>query len=167
MWAIFSALVQTGSGAHPASFTMGTGSLPVVKSGRGVTLTPQPLLVPWSWKSRAITLLPLWAVRPIQNLSACTRVNFTFYVRYVKHKIYTKIFKVLCKILNNKQMKKCRAEQPKKGGYSCRWWTRTPVTKFVPAYNLWLVEHRNDSFKLKNCCALRNTKEMDRFSSQV
>ena len=28
------------------------------KSGRGVTLTPNPLLVPWSWKGRAIPLLP-------------------------------------------------------------------------------------------------------------
>jgi len=51
---------------------------PGVKSGRGVTLTPHPLLVPWSRKSRAITLLPLWAVRPVQSLSACTRVHFTF-----------------------------------------------------------------------------------------
>ena len=25
-----------------------------------------------------ISLLPLWAVRPVQNLSACTRVHFTF-----------------------------------------------------------------------------------------
>jgi len=30
---------------------MGTGSFPGVKSGRGVTLTHHPLLVPWSWKS--------------------------------------------------------------------------------------------------------------------
>ena len=42
----FSAPVQTGPGAHPASSTMGTGSFPGVKSGQGVTLTPQPLLVP-------------------------------------------------------------------------------------------------------------------------
>jgi len=42
----FSAPVQTGPGAHPASFTMDTGSFPVAKSGRGVTLTPHPLLVP-------------------------------------------------------------------------------------------------------------------------
>jgi hypothetical protein len=48
-----------------------------VKSGRGVTLTPHPLLVPRSWKSKAIPLLPLWAVRPVQSLSACTRVHFT------------------------------------------------------------------------------------------
>jgi len=57
---------------------MGTGSFPEVKSGQGVTLTPHALLVPWSWKSRAIPLLPLWAVRPVQSLSACTRVHFTF-----------------------------------------------------------------------------------------
>ena len=36
------------------------------------------LLVPWSRKNTAISLLPLWAVRPEQSLSACTRVHFTF-----------------------------------------------------------------------------------------
>ena len=41
-----SAPVQTGPGAHPASCTMGTGSFPGVKSGRGVTLPPHPLQVP-------------------------------------------------------------------------------------------------------------------------
>jgi hypothetical protein len=63
--------------AHEASCTMGTGSFPGVKSGRDVTLTPHPLLVPWSRKSRAIPLLSLWAVRPEQSLSAFTRVHFT------------------------------------------------------------------------------------------
>ena len=56
---------------------MGTGSFPEVKRGRGVRLHPHPLLVPWSRKGRAIPLLPLWAVRPVQTLSACTRVHFT------------------------------------------------------------------------------------------
>jgi hypothetical protein len=42
----FSAPVQTGPGAHPASCTIGTGAFPGVKSGRGVMLTPHPLLVP-------------------------------------------------------------------------------------------------------------------------
>jgi hypothetical protein len=74
----FSAPVQTGPGAHPASCTMGTRSFLGVKSGQGVMLTPHPLLVPWSWKSRAIPLLPLWPVRPVQSLRACTRVHFTF-----------------------------------------------------------------------------------------
>jgi hypothetical protein len=54
----FSHLVQTGHGAHPAPCTMGTGSFPGVESGRGVTLTTHPLLVPRSKKeSRAIPLL--------------------------------------------------------------------------------------------------------------
>jgi hypothetical protein len=38
----FFAPVQTGPGVHPVSCTMGTGSFPEVKSGRGVTLTPRP-----------------------------------------------------------------------------------------------------------------------------
>ena len=71
----FSAPVQIAPGTHPASCTMGTRSFPAVKSGRGVSLTPRPLLVPWSWKRRATPLLPLWAVRPVQSLSACTRVH--------------------------------------------------------------------------------------------
>ena len=78
----FSAPVPTGPGAHPASCAMGTGSFPGVKSGRSVTLTPHPLLVPRSRKGRAIPLLPLWAVQPVQSLSACTRVTFTFFIPY-------------------------------------------------------------------------------------
>ena len=81
---IFSTL---GLGAHPASCTMGIVSFPEVKSGRGVTLTPHHLLVPWSRKSTAVPLLPLWAVRPVQSLSACTRVHLylylTFYILHV------------------------------------------------------------------------------------
>ena len=75
---------------------MGTGSFPGVKNGRGVTLTPHPLLVPSSRKSRAMPLLLLWAVRPVQNLSAFTRVHFTFtFTRKVAHTKYSyEIFKV-------------------------------------------------------------------------
>jgi len=79
----FSAPVQTGPGAHAACYAMGTGSFKAVKSSRGVLLTPHPLLVPWSRKSRTIPLLPLWAVRPVQSLSACTRVHFTFFYLYI------------------------------------------------------------------------------------
>ena len=75
-WAArFSAPLQTGPGAHPASCTMGTRSFSGVQSGRGVTLTPHPLLVPWSRKSRGIPLLPLWALRPVQSLSASVPVQ--------------------------------------------------------------------------------------------
>jgi len=41
----FSAPLQTGPEAHPASCTMGTGSFPGVRCGWGVTLTSHPLLV--------------------------------------------------------------------------------------------------------------------------
>ena len=62
---------------------MGTGSFPGVESGRGVTLTPYPLPVPWSWKSRAIHLLPLWGVQPVQSLSACKR-SALFLLLYIQ-----------------------------------------------------------------------------------
>ena len=64
--------VQTGPGAHLASCKMGTGSSLGVKCGRGVLLTTHPLLVPRSWKSRAIPLPTLWATPGLQ------RENFTF-----------------------------------------------------------------------------------------
>jgi hypothetical protein len=76
----FSAPVQTGPGVHPASCTVGTESFPGGKERLGRDADPSPLLVPWSRKSRAIPLLPLWAVRPVQSLSACTRVHFIFYL---------------------------------------------------------------------------------------
>jgi len=63
---------------------MGTGAFPGIKSGRGMILTPHPLLVPWSRKSRAIPLLLLWAVRPVQSFSACTMVHFTFTYTHIK-----------------------------------------------------------------------------------
>ena len=78
MRARFFAPVQTGPEVQPPSCTMGTWPLQGVKSGWCVTLTPHPLLVPWSRKSRAIPLLPPWVVRPVQSLSVCTRVHFTF-----------------------------------------------------------------------------------------
>ena len=46
---------------HPASCTVGTGSFPGVKFGRGLLLTTHPLLVPWSWKGTAIALPTFWA----------------------------------------------------------------------------------------------------------
>ena len=55
---------------------------PGCKSGQGVTLT-SPLLVPCPRKSRAIPLIPLRAVLPVQSLSACTRVIFTCTLLYL------------------------------------------------------------------------------------
>ena len=83
----YSALLQNGPGAHPASCKIGTGFFLWVKSGRGVTLTPLPLLVPWSRKSIAIPLLPLWAVRSGQSFSACT-VQLYLYSSYGPYGLY-------------------------------------------------------------------------------
>jgi hypothetical protein len=54
--------VQTGSGAHPASCTKGTGGpFPGGKARPGVTLTTHPHLVPRSWMSRSYTSFPPYA----------------------------------------------------------------------------------------------------------
>ena len=48
---------------------------------------PSPLLVPWSWKSRAIPLIPLWAVRPVQSLS-----QKIFHVKFLDFTFRTYVF---------------------------------------------------------------------------
>ena len=78
---------------------MGTVSFPGVKNGRGVTLTPHPLLVSWSRKSRTIPPLPLWAVRPVHCLSACTRVHFTFFNFFGQQRVEMNIFSPLLWII--------------------------------------------------------------------
>ena len=77
------------TGAHPASCKTGTGSFPGGKERPGRDFDPSSLLVPWPRKSRAIPLLPLWAVRPVQSLSACTKLHFTFYVYRLHRIIFT------------------------------------------------------------------------------
>jgi hypothetical protein len=77
--------VQTGSGAHPASYTMGTGgSFPGVKRGRGVMLTTHSLLVPRLRNSRSCTSChpdaPLWSVAgplllPVHELGTLRQGN--------------------------------------------------------------------------------------------
>ena len=99
MEARFSAPVQTGPGAHPASCTMGTGSFPGVKSGRGVTLTPHPLLVPWSRKNTAIPLLPLWTVRPVQSLNALQGCTLPYRYQLIRDTKPTECTKLLLRYL--------------------------------------------------------------------
>ena len=86
----FSSPVQTVPGVHPAFCTIDTGSFQGVKSGRGVTLTSHPLPVPWSWKSRAIPLLPSVPVQYSYTstpLSACT-VELYLYSPYGPYGLY-------------------------------------------------------------------------------
>jgi len=69
------------------SFTHSPGLSRWKKRGRGVTLNPHLLLVPWSRKSRTIPLLPLCTVRPVQSLSACT-VQIYLYSTYGLYGLY-------------------------------------------------------------------------------
>jgi hypothetical protein len=50
--------------------------------GRTACTEPQCLY------SRAKPVLPLWAVRPVQSLSACTRVYFTLLALHVEDSTY-------------------------------------------------------------------------------
>jgi hypothetical protein len=75
----FSAPVQTGPRAHPASCTMVTGSFAVVESDRGVTLTPHPLLVPRS-NTRVELYLnspsgPSWPVKRVKHTYAVNNLD--------------------------------------------------------------------------------------------
>jgi len=69
---IFYAPVQTGPGAYPAFYTMGTGSFTGVKRpGRGVD---HPPISSADVQERVeLYLLPIWA------FVACSRVNFIRY----------------------------------------------------------------------------------------
>jgi hypothetical protein len=81
-----SAPLQTGCVAHPASCTMGTGSLPGVESGPGVTLTPHPLLVP-KCKNR-VELYPYsrqgtsWPVKSVKPTYICTPSDTAMFLYY-------------------------------------------------------------------------------------
>jgi len=60
----FSAPIQTGPGAHPASYIMGTGSSPGVRgSGRGVDHPPH--LAPMLKKEQSYTSAPLLGLRSL------------------------------------------------------------------------------------------------------
>jgi len=64
---------------------MGTGSFPGVKCGPGVMPTTHPLLVPQSWKSRAIPLPTLWATPGLQwenfTVLQITQVKLVLFIR--------------------------------------------------------------------------------------
>jgi hypothetical protein len=73
---------QTGSGAHPASYPMGTGRFfPGVKRGRGVMLTTHPHLAPRLSMSRNYTSSP-----PCASM-ACSGTAFYLSINKRPHKI--------------------------------------------------------------------------------
>ena len=71
--------VQTGPGGPPSLLYNEYLVFPGGEDRPGRDAEPASLLAPRSRKSRALPLLPLWAVRPVQSLSACTRVLFLLF----------------------------------------------------------------------------------------
>jgi hypothetical protein len=73
----FSAPVQTGPGAHPASYTVGTGSFPGVKrQGRGID-HPPPSSTKVKERVELHLCFPFWV------FVACYRVNYDFVGKYL------------------------------------------------------------------------------------
>jgi len=68
----FSATVQTGTDAHPDTYTMGTGSFPVVKRPERGDDYPTPSSAEVKERVELYPLLQLWV------FVVCSRVNFTF-----------------------------------------------------------------------------------------
>jgi hypothetical protein len=71
----------------PSLMYNGYRVFPGGKEQPGRDADPSPLLVPWSRKVKAIPLLPLWAVRPVQSLGACT-VELYLYYPYGPYGLY-------------------------------------------------------------------------------
>jgi hypothetical protein len=65
----FSAPIQTGPGAHPSSCTVGVFR---GKERPGRDTDPSLPSSAMVMEGRAMPVLPVWAVRPVQSLSACT-----------------------------------------------------------------------------------------------
>jgi len=75
------------SWGSPSLLYNGYRVFPRCKERPGRDADPSTLLVSWSRKSRAILVLPLWAVRPVQSLSACT-VQLYLYSPYWPYSLY-------------------------------------------------------------------------------
>jgi hypothetical protein len=94
----FSAPVQTGPGAHPAAYTMGTGSFPGVKRpGRGVDH-------PHSSSAEVKERVELYVYSPLCAFVACSAVTFTFtfYLSLIYYILMHNVY-LLVQMINNKQ----------------------------------------------------------------
>jgi len=71
--------VQTGPGAHPASYKMGTGTFPGVNCGRGVLLTTHPF---WC---RGHGRVELYLYPPSGPHRACNGITLSFYTQTINN----------------------------------------------------------------------------------
>ena len=98
MGARFSPPVQSGPGAHPASYTMGTGSFPWVKrQGRGIN-HPPPSRPEVKEGVELYLYYPLWA------FVACSRLDyliFFFQADFWCHVMNGRVFSKMCTFVGN------------------------------------------------------------------
>ena len=70
----FSAPIKTGPGAHPTSYTMGTGYfLGIKRPGRGADHPP-------SHTAEVKETVELYIYSPLWGFMGCSRVTFTFHL---------------------------------------------------------------------------------------
>jgi hypothetical protein len=91
---------------------MGTGSFPGVKYGQGVLLTTHPLLVPWSWKSRAIPVPTLWATTgPVMGTLylylLCCKTNRGWFYCFCKELTFVVVAEHVCSCTHLKNNNLC------------------------------------------------------------
>jgi len=103
----FSAPVQTGPGAHPASYRMGTGSFPWVKRpGRGVDHLPP-------------------STAEVKERGASSRVNFTFTLTFLAVLYSTCTLKMH---VSNLEENSCYNMSSRPGTHSFQTFFNSPLT---------------------------------------
>jgi hypothetical protein len=106
---LFSTPFQTDPGAHPASRTMGTGSLSRGISCRGVALTSYPLLVPGLRMSKAVPPTSVSAWWWDLYLYPFTMMHLTyawhFYLQQRRHESQTQCCRVPNKLIVSRFVK--------------------------------------------------------------
>jgi hypothetical protein len=118
--------------------------------GRTACTEPQYLY------SRAIPLFPLWAVRPVQSLSGCTRVTFTFNLPYtvhydIKRKDVTWLNKFLCKFDIHGSVHRRLLSRNTNNMQLCN---RIYYSKLYSKLNVFWAKHRSSSGALNCICSL-------------
>jgi hypothetical protein len=81
----------------PSSLYNGYWVFPRGKERPGRDADPSPLLVLWSWKSRAIRLLPLWAKWPVQGCTLPFCYAYYSIMRHVRWLPFNYIIKLYIK----------------------------------------------------------------------
>ena len=125
---------------------MGTGSFPGVKCGRGVLLTTHPLLVPPSWKSRAIPLPTILATPVLYRKTLpCNQQDVKFHNLFISVRSCT-CFK--------------RFFRPSPGAQNCTYSVRYLSDQYLTLYVLFWAPDDGRKNRLKHVELLTEIKKL-------